>query len=62
MQQDKQGTAMNKKFIPETLTISGRLAMVFLKIIHEAQHTVFGFKGVREFLIILPNQQYECNL
>ena len=47
MQQDKQGTAMNtisqwtaNKLIPETLTISGRLAMVFLKIVREAQHTV----------------------
>ena len=37
MQQDKQGTTMNtisqrtaNKFIPETLTLSGELAIVFL--------------------------------
>ena len=48
MQQDKQGTAMNtisqwtaNKLIRETLTISGQLATVFLKIafVHEARYT-----------------------
>ena len=64
---DKQGTAMNtisqwtaNKLRPETLTISGRLAMVFLKI---AQHTVCVVTSrdhVYIIVLILPSQQYEA--